>query len=157
MGRRSDNDGSIVEQVPTALFARSVIVVALTGFTILGASCTTRDPEGIAAATTPEGERGRQVAIDQGCANCHRTDGSESLGPAWDGQWGSTVELDGGGSATYDEEYVRTAIVDPDAQRRDGWGNRRMAQFSNLSDEQIAELTAYIRELSPGAEADTGG
>jgi cytochrome c oxidase subunit II len=113
---------------------------------LLVAACTTRDPTVVAPALSAGGERGRALAVDRGCVNCHSTDGSERLGPTWQSQWGTEVPLDGGGTAVYDEAYVRTAIVDPDAERREGQ-RIAMPAFDDLTDAEIADITTYIREL----------
>jgi cytochrome c oxidase subunit II len=116
---------------------------------VTAAACRTTASDVVAAATSEAGGRGRELAIDRGCTSCHSTDGDDRLGPTWADQWGTEVPLDGGGTATYDEAYVRTAIVDPDAERREGQ-RVAMPAFDDLSAEQIADITTYISEL-PGS------
>ena len=39
------------------------------------------------------GRRGREVADTQGCFACHSLDGSQVVGPTWQGLWGSSRTL----------------------------------------------------------------
>jgi cytochrome c oxidase subunit II len=112
-------------------------------------ACTTTSSQESAPAVSEAGERGRELSNDRNCVSCHSTDGDDRLGPTWADQWGTEVPLDGGGTATYDEAYVRTAIVDPDAERREGQ-RVAMPAFDDLSAEEIADITTYISEL-PGS------
>ena len=67
--------------------------------------------------------------------------------------YGSTVELEDGSTAVVDDEYLTTAIADPDAQVHAGFS---IAMPDNqLSDEEIASVVAYIRAL--GTPDGTGG
>lgn len=98
-------------------------------------------PEQSAPATP---EEGRDVAEELGCFSCHSTDGSRRVGPTWQGLWGSEVELADGTTVTADEEYIRTSILDPDAQQVAGFGV--MPDF-DVSESELEALVAYIRSL----------
>jgi cytochrome c oxidase subunit 2 len=101
----------------------------------------------------PEAAEGRRVALRNGCTACHGADGGGGTGPAWVGAHGSTVELEDGSTVVVDDEYLTTAIADPDAQVHAGFS---IAMPDNqLSDEEIAEVVAYIRAL--GTTGGTGG
>ncbi len=92
-----------------------------------------------------EAQAGRDLARQNGCAGCHGDDFSGSLGPSWVGLYGSEVELEGGQTVTADEAYLTRAIADPGAERVAGFALEMPG--NDLSDEEIAQVVAYIKEL----------
>ena len=94
---------------------------------------------------TPAGAAGRQVALTRGCASCHGQSGEGGVGPAFAGLFGRTVELDDAEPVVADEAYVIESIEEPNARRVDGY-SLPMPQV-DLSDDEIASILAYIREL----------
>jgi mono/diheme cytochrome c family protein len=99
------------------------------------------------AALSPEGAAGAQLAKESGCAGCHGADFSGSLGPSWVGLYRATVTLEDGSTVVADDGYLTTAIADPGAQRVAGYA---LAMPENgLAPEEVAQIVAYIRELSP--------
>jgi cytochrome c oxidase subunit 2 len=97
------------------------------------------------AAQTPEG-RGKALVAASGCAACHSVDGTKGIGPTWLGLAGSEVELAGGSTVKADDAYLAESIKAPQAKIVAGFENQQMIQF-NLSDEQIADIIAYIKTL----------
>lgn len=116
----------------------------------IGASCGGGDsgPE-----LSGEGESGREIATDEGCAACHGNNGQGGAGPAWKGLAGATVELDDGSSVVADDAYLRTSITDPTVQQRAGF-TLRMPENS-LTDDEINSVIAYIHDL--GTESGDEG
>lgn len=100
-----------------------------------------------------EGERGRKIATEEGCAACHGNNGQGGAGPAWTGLAGATVELDDGSSVVADDEYLRTSITDPTVQQRAGF-TLQMPENS-LTDDEIKSVIAYIHDLGTES-ADEG-
>jgi cytochrome c oxidase subunit 2 len=97
-------------------------------------------------ALSPDASRGRDVARTNGCSACHGSNGEGGVGPPFAGLYGSTVRLAEGSTIVADAAYITEAIRDPDATRPAAYD---VAMPSNdLSDEQIAAVVAYIRELS---------
>lgn len=92
-------------------------------------------------------ESGRDISRDEGCAACHGRDGQGGIGPTWTGLAESTVELDDGRAVTADTAYLTRAIVDPSAEKVDGYAVEM--PVNDLSDAEIASVIAYIEELSP--------
>lgn len=90
------------------------------------------------------------VAQVNGCAACHTSDGSVSLGPTWMGLYGSEVTLRGGLIVIADEAYLRESIVDPTARVVLGiWPVGMPEGFGDtLSEREIASLIAYIKSLA---------
>jgi cytochrome c553 len=125
---------------------RSLLLPTVAALAIALSACGSDDS---AVALTPAGEAGRDVTIENGCASCHGTNGEGNVGPAFVGLFGSTVELDDGTTVVADEAYIIESIKDPGAKRVEGY-NLPMPQ-TNLSDDEIASVVDYIRELATPA------
>jgi cytochrome c oxidase subunit 2 len=92
-------------------------------------------------------EKGRQIYETGGtaglpCGSCHTLDGSELVGPSFQGiadRAGTRVE---GVSA---EEYLRQSIAEPDAYVVSGFTNTMPTVFSQtLSEEDIDNVIAFL-------------
>ncbi len=146
---------------PRILRPAAAVVVSVVVSVGLLAACGGDDsssspPPELSAA----GERGEQVAKENGCTACHTADGGKSTGPTWKDLAGSEVELDGGETVVADDEYLRTAILDPKSQVVAGYPNIMPVYENQLSDEELDDLIAYLRDLSTvtnPADADAGG
>jgi cytochrome c oxidase subunit 2 len=101
---------------------------------------------GSSGSVAPEAEAGRELAQDRGCPSCHSSNGDRGTGPTWKGLYGSEVELSDGTTVTVDDAYIRESILDPGAKLVDGYGNV-MPKF-DFTDEEIAQITAYIQTLA---------
>jgi len=97
------------------------------------------------AAQTPEGS-GKALVAANGCAACHSIDGSKGIGPTWAGLAGSQVELSGGTIVTATDDYLFESIKAPQAKIVAGFESAQMPVYG-FSDEQIADLIAYIKTL----------
>jgi len=96
----------------------------------------------------PLPELGKKLYSQQGCQGCHSLDGSEMVGPSWQGLYGSTDhELSDGSTVTVDENYLRESILEPGAKIVEGYGNN-MASYSHLSERQVSGLIEFIKEQS---------
>ena len=92
-------------------------------------------------------DEGQQLFQDNGCANCHHNDGS-GQGPSLVGVFGSTVQLQGGGTITADRNYLRDSILNPDSRIVAGYQAIMPPFEGQLSEEQLVSLIDYIRSLS---------
>jgi cytochrome c oxidase subunit 2 len=104
-------------------------------------------------------QMGERLFNERACNTCHLPSG-EGRGPSLVGLLGSTVKLEGGGTAIADETYVRESILDPAAKVVAGFQPLMPTFQGQLSEEQIVELLAYIRSLGPrqgGATAAAHG
>jgi cytochrome c oxidase subunit II len=80
------------------------------------------------------------------CATCHKADGTGRC-PVLEGVFGKQVQLQDGRTVTVDENYVRESILDPKAKVAAGY-EPIMPNFTGLlSEEQIAQLIAYIKSI----------
>jgi cytochrome c oxidase subunit 2 len=83
------------------------------------------------------------------CVNCHAS-GARRRGPQLAGLYGSEVLLESGATAKFDENYIRESIVNPNAKVVRGYPAVMPTYRGQLSEEQILQLIAYIRSLTPG-------
>jgi cytochrome c oxidase subunit 2 len=135
-----------------ALVAVVSIVASVGWLAACGDDESSAPPVELSAA----GERGAQIVEDQGCTSCHSTDGSRGTGPTWKDLAGSEVELTDG-TVTADDDYLRTSIVDPRSQVVKGYANIMPVYEGQMSDEELDDVIAYLRDLSSFTNgADTG-
>jgi len=91
---------------------------------------------------------GQAVAQEAGCLGCHSIDGSIIVGPSWKGLWGKTEALEGGETVVVNADYIRESIRNPSAKIVAGFPNVMPPDIGdNLSDEDIANIIAYIQSL----------
>ena len=104
--------------------------------------------EGAAPEATGS-ELGATLAQTQGCLGCHSIDGSQLVGPTWLGLYGSQVTLADDTSVVADEEYVRRAILETNAEIAKGYPANVMPSIyvDTLSEEQVDALVEYIKSL----------
>jgi protein SCO1/2 len=130
-------------------FLRGVAPVcgALLVMTTVAVSCGGGSTSGgTDVVLSAEAARGKDIARTNGCSGCHGGNGQGGVAPKWQDLYGSQVKLKDGSTVTADEKYLTTAIRNPSAQIVDG-SNLKMPS-NNLSDDEIAAIVAYIKELS---------
>ena len=81
---------------------------------------------------------GSNLATTNGCIGCHSVNGLDGAGPTWTGL-----------AARVDEEYLRRAILEPNADIAEGYteGIMPVTYADTLSDEDVDALVAYIQSL----------
>ena len=95
---------------------------------------------------------GEKLFNDLACSSCHRAE-RQGRGPVLTNLFGGTVELQGGGTVTADEAYIRESIVNPQAKITAGF-QPIMPTFQGLvTEEQLMQLVAYVQSLSRQSEA----
>jgi cytochrome c oxidase subunit 2 len=112
------------------------------------------------AGGTAEGSlasSGQKLFADLMCNTCHKPGGR---GPELEGLFGTTVKLEGGGTARFDETYIRESIRNPRAKVTEGF-QPVMPVFPEtvVTEEQLVQLVEYIKSIgqrqggatSPGA------
>jgi cytochrome c oxidase subunit II len=91
---------------------------------------------------------GEKIFQALACNSCHKTD-QTGRGPALEGVFGKQQALQGGQTITADENYLRESIINPRAKIVAGY-DPVMPTFQGLvSEEQLLQLIAYIKSLSP--------
>jgi cytochrome c oxidase subunit 2 len=104
------------------------------------------------AAGVPAWEAGLDVLRKNGCNICHSSDGSRLVGPSYLGVYGSTREVETGGSdreVVADSTYIHTAIYDPDADVVKGFNRGLMLSYEGLvTEEEIGLIIEYLKHLN---------
>ncbi|OUL99257.1 cytochrome c oxidase subunit II [Variovorax sp. JS1663] len=95
--------------------------------------------------------QGRALAAAKGCVACHSIDGSPRVGPSWKGLYGKTENMRDGSTALVDDAYLGAFIRDPQARGVKGFAP--VMPKIPLSDEEVAALVAYIKNLGPAPPA----
>lgn len=96
--------------------------------------------------------RGAKLFQQLGCSVCHRED-SQSRAPNLEGLYGHPVLLQNGQTVIADDNYIRTKILDPNAQLPVGYQPIMPSFRGRVSEADINDLIAYIKSLgsvSPG-------
>jgi cytochrome c oxidase subunit 2 len=108
------------------------------------------------ATTTSPVAAGQKLFQDLACNTCHLDDAS-GRGPTLTGIYGKSVDLQGGGTVTVDDTYLRESIVNPQAKIVNGF-QPIMPTFQGLvTEEQLLQLIAYVRSLGQKSAAATPG
>ncbi|MBX7185447.1 MAG: cytochrome c oxidase subunit II [Vicinamibacteria bacterium] len=102
-------------------------------------------------AGQPPAVQGARLFEEMNCISCHRN-GSNQRGPVLEGLYGKTVALKGGGTTTADDAYIRESITNPTAKIVDGFEPLMPVYLSQLSEEQVNALLAYVRDTLGKAE-----
>ena len=90
---------------------------------------------------------GEQLASENACTSCHSADGSEMVGPTWQGLFGHDVQLKDGSTVEADENYIRESILNPNAKIVKGFQPVMPSAQGQLNDEQINAIIEYIKSL----------
>lgn len=103
-------------------------------------------PIAVAQPHTPEA-LGARLYDAKGCVACHTVDGTPRVGPTFLHDYGSTVALAAGGTVAMDDAYIRESLIAPRAKARPGFSDAMPSYAGLLRDDEVAELTAYLRSL----------
>ncbi len=95
-------------------------------------------------------EAGAKLFVAYDCINCHGT-GQQKRAPTLGGLYGTYVLLADGRRVLFDEEYIRSQLMDPGSWRVAGFEADMPLFKGQLTEEQIIDLIAYVKSLTPGA------
>lgn len=97
----------------------------------------------------PLAQRGEKLFQVKACASCHSVaDATTKVGPALFKKFGSKEHLSDGSEITFDENYVRNSILNPNSQIVKGFPQNVMPSFQGqLSETEVAALIEYIKGL----------
>lgn len=91
---------------------------------------------------------GAELFTSLGCSDCHRAGSdNQAVGPALQGLFGSTVELQSGAEIIADESYIRESILDPNAKIVSGFSSIMPTFEGQVDEEEIITLINYIKSL----------
>jgi len=82
-----------------------------------------------------------------GCSGCHGP-GSSIHAPSLAGVYGQMVPLSDGSFVRFDDGYIRDSILQPARQIAAGYANDMPPFAGRVSEQDLLELTAYIRSLA---------
>jgi cytochrome c oxidase subunit 2 len=91
--------------------------------------------------------RGGRIVKSAGCLNCHAIEGQEKIGPNLKGVFGTKAPLEGGGTRTADEDYLRESIVDPKAKIVKGYPDVMPTYKTTLSPEDVDAVVEHLKTL----------
>ncbi len=150
---------AVILMVVIGLVSAALIAGPLSGIALQDESTPEASPEASPQASpaaspvasplamTGDVEAGRSLAAQ--CMACHSVDGSQMVGPTWLGLYMHEVELENGTIVIADDAYLFESIVDPNAKVVKGFPAGAMPPYGAiLTEQQIADLVAYIRSLS---------
>jgi cytochrome c oxidase subunit 2 len=95
----------------------------------------------------PPAEAGKILFQKKGCSQCHSVIGAAGTGPTLKGVYGKNQDLEGGGSALVDDNYIRDSILDPQKQIVAGFQPVMSTYKGLVSDRDITALIEYIKTL----------
>ena len=97
------------------------------------------------------GSEGLKIMINQGCNACHSTDGSRIVGPSYLNLFGEKQTVIREGKevmVTVDEEYIKKAIMEPNAEVVKGYPKDLMQSYKDiLTDDDIAKIIEYLKSM----------
>jgi len=97
-------------------------------------------------ADLPPVEAGQKL-FERKCASCHHLDGTRLIGPPLNGKYGTEESLEGGLTATIDDNYLRESILEPAAKIVAGYPNAMTPFAGQLSEDEISWLITYIQSV----------
>ena len=116
----------------------------LTLFLIIG--CQTQTASNDIRPGTPE-YKGQDIFNRMACNACHSIDGSLKLGPTIKSQYGKEILHTDGSVMIINDDYIRESLINPLKHIAEGYTPIMPSYKPVLSDEDIANLIAYIKAL----------
>jgi cytochrome c oxidase subunit 2 len=102
-------------------------------------------------------EQGERLFQQFGCATCHLLD-QQGRCPMLRGLYNKPVQLMDGRTVLADDAYLRESILDPNVKITSGFEPNIMPTFrGQVSEENVIQLIAYIKSLSPQTPASQQG
>ena len=141
LGKHGENVCPTPVPQPTSTPHPVVPAIAYTA-PVVGAVATAADVSG-----PPNEDIGADLVLAYGCLACHSTDGSELVGPTWQGLYGTQESIDDGTSVEVNDEYITESIQDPNAKITAGFTAGLMPTTLGVKDEEIPHIIEYIKSL----------
>ncbi len=93
-------------------------------------------------------ERGGKWYTTYGCSACHSLDGTPSVGPTWQGLYGSEIRFDDGSTAVANDDYLYNSIRNPADHIVEGFQNLMPANVAaDMTDAQVSDVIRFIESL----------
>ena len=101
--------------------------------------------------------QGQQLFVQNGCSTCHLLD-QQGRCPNLRGLYNKPVQLNDGRTVDADDAYIRESILEPNAKIASGFEPNVMPVFKDqLTEENVIQLIAYIKSLSPNTPESQQG
>jgi cytochrome c oxidase subunit 2 len=132
-----------------------------TSHAIMGGYVTVMEPSDYAAWLSGSSENanpvsaGEKLFTEKACSTCHIGNGT-GRAPSLNGVYGGTVKLADGSTITADDAYIRESILAPSAKIVAGYQPLMPSFQGQLTEDQILDLTAYIKSLQSQPVPTTG-
>ena len=98
-------------------------------------------------AYSAQGRLGREVAESNGCFACHSLDGTQVVGPTWQGLWGKNIPMEDGTTALADADYIAESIRDPAAKLVEGFAPVMIPYDEDtISEADLQALIVFLQE-----------
>ena len=92
---------------------------------------------------------GEKLYVSLGCNACHSVDGSAVIGPTFKDLYGTDNRaLADGSTVAVDDAYISQSILEPASQIAEGYQPVMPAFAGRVTDEDIANITAFIASLA---------
>ena len=141
LGEHGENVCPTPEPQPTSTPHPVVPAIAYSA-PVVAVSAATADFSG-----PPNQDIGADLVLSYGCLACHSTDGSDLVGPTWQGLYGTQESIDDGTSVTVDDDYIKESIQDPNARITAGFTAGLMPPTLGVKDDEIPHIIEYIKSL----------
>ncbi len=92
-------------------------------------------------------EAGELLFTSRGCTQCHRVDGTDDIGPSFNGLYEKQVQTRDEGTVVADENYLRESIIDPQSKIVTGYDPVMPTYKGKLKDKEITAIIEYIKTL----------
>src|SRR6202790_1955844 len=89
---------------------------------------------------------GEKLFVEKACTTCHLPNGS-GRAPSLSGVYGGRVLLADGSTGSGDDAYIRESILSPQAKIVAGFQPLMPSFQGQLTEEQLIDLTEYIKSL----------
>jgi len=94
---------------------------------------------------------GKALVENNGCLGCHSLDGSKIVGPTFKGMYQRKVKININGNVKEilsEEQYLKTAIVKPNAEIVEGYYPGIMPSFENvLNEKEVDAVVDYLKTV----------
>ena len=99
-------------------------------------------------------QAGEMLYLTRGCTQCHSVNGTPNTGPTFKDMYGSQVPIQGNGTITADENYIRESILYPQAKIHQGFGTQMPSFLGQLNDNDVMALIWYMKSISVNFKGD---
>ena len=121
----------------------AVLAIAYAGVMPFGDDSPREVTDDVSVADNGDPVEIGETIYSQQCSGCHTIDGSDGVGPTFEGLYNSEVTMEDGETFVADGDYLTMAITDPRETTRQGYPDV-MPAFDNLSEDELAGLVAFI-------------